>query len=212
MELPLSLSLLILLGFRGVPQFTRHDPSFPPLLRAKIPTFWEFKRTILFSCSPQKNSKRQIGFVWNMPTHTSEKEVAGEDELRRNPYEVLGIPSNSTDQEIKSAYRRMALRFNFLIFLKTEWLLMYRVWICSGTIRIRTQMIRLQRICLRKLYLPMMSCLIQRIVVSMIQLLLRLYSYKSWVLILTGWLKIKFTCDVYVGCWSRKWRPWAWSF
>ncbi|CAF1725322.1 unnamed protein product [Brassica napus] len=53
-----------------------------------------------------------------MPTHTSEKEVAGEDELRRNPYEVLGIPSNSTDQEIKSAYRRMALRFNFLIFLK----------------------------------------------------------------------------------------------
>ncbi|KAG2302542.1 hypothetical protein Bca52824_031193 [Brassica carinata] len=48
-----------------------------------------------------------------MPTHhTSEKEVAGEDELRRNPYEVLGIPTNSTDQEIKSAYRRMALRYH----------------------------------------------------------------------------------------------------
>ncbi|KAG5383075.1 hypothetical protein IGI04_034545 [Brassica rapa subsp. trilocularis] len=48
-----------------------------------------------------------------MPTHTSsEKEVAGKDELRRNPYEVLGIPSNSTDQEIKSAYRRMALRYH----------------------------------------------------------------------------------------------------
>ncbi|KAJ0265890.1 Chaperone protein dnaJ 39 [Hirschfeldia incana] len=50
-----------------------------------------------------------------MPTHhhtSEEKEVAGEDELRRNPYEVLGIPSNSTDQEIKSAYRRMALRYH----------------------------------------------------------------------------------------------------
>ncbi|CAH2047503.1 unnamed protein product [Thlaspi arvense] len=49
-----------------------------------------------------------------MPTQTSgsEKKDAGEDELRRNPYEVLGIPSNSTDQEIKSAYRRMALRYH----------------------------------------------------------------------------------------------------
>ncbi|XP_056849575.1 chaperone protein dnaJ 39 [Raphanus sativus] len=50
-----------------------------------------------------------------MTTHRTseeEKEVAGEDELRRNPYEVLGIPRNSTDQEIKSAYRRMALRYH----------------------------------------------------------------------------------------------------
>ncbi|XP_024015800.1 chaperone protein dnaJ 39 isoform X2 [Eutrema salsugineum] len=49
-----------------------------------------------------------------MPTQKSrsEKKDAGEDELRRNPYQVLGIPSNSTDQEIKSAYRRMALRYH----------------------------------------------------------------------------------------------------
>lgn len=66
-----------------------------------------------------------------MHTHhrSEEKEVAGEDELRRNPYEVLGIPSNSTDQEIKSAYRRMALRFQLLDFLEnlSVWLLMYWV-------------------------------------------------------------------------------------
>ncbi|XP_010548039.1 PREDICTED: chaperone protein dnaJ 39 [Tarenaya hassleriana] len=42
----------------------------------------------------------------------SEKKDAGEDELRRDPYEVLGISSNSTDQEIKSAYRKMALRYH----------------------------------------------------------------------------------------------------
>ncbi|AAD14474.1 Similar to gi/2829865 F3I6.4 from Arabidopsis thaliana BAC gb/AC002396 [Arabidopsis thaliana] len=51
-----------------------------------------------------------------MATHSSRsenKDAGEEDELRRrNPYEVLGIPSNSTDQEIKSAYRRMALRYH----------------------------------------------------------------------------------------------------
>lgn len=71
-----------------------------------------------------------------MTTHRTseeEKEVAGEDELRRNPYEVLGIPRNSTDQEIKSAYRRMALRFfqllDFLEIFSAQdvfvWLLFY---------------------------------------------------------------------------------------
>ncbi|KAJ7953685.1 chaperone protein dnaJ 16-like [Quillaja saponaria] len=33
-------------------------------------------------------------------------------QLRRDPYEVLGVPRNSTDQEIKSAYRRMALKYH----------------------------------------------------------------------------------------------------
>lgn len=46
-----------------------------------------------------------------MPAHRSkpEKEDAAKP-LRRDPYEVLGVSRNSTDQEIKSAYRRMALR------------------------------------------------------------------------------------------------------
>ncbi|KAL6999990.1 hypothetical protein U1Q18_001140 [Sarracenia purpurea var. burkii] len=32
---------------------------------------------------------------------------------RRDPYEVLGVSKSSTDQDIKSAYRRMALNLNF---------------------------------------------------------------------------------------------------
>ncbi|KAJ6847755.1 chaperone protein dnaJ 16-like [Iris pallida] len=34
----------------------------------------------------------------------------GRQQQRRDPYEVLCVPRNSTDQEIKSAYRRMALK------------------------------------------------------------------------------------------------------
>lgn len=45
----------------------------------------------------------------------SEKKGHGEKnqqqrQQRRDPYEALGIARNSTDQEIKSAYRRMALK------------------------------------------------------------------------------------------------------
>ncbi|KAM7464592.1 hypothetical protein LguiA_032713 [Lonicera macranthoides] len=32
--------------------------------------------------------------------------------LRRDPYEVLGVSGNSTDQEIKTAYRKMALKYH----------------------------------------------------------------------------------------------------
>ncbi|KAL3511241.1 hypothetical protein ACH5RR_030642 [Cinchona calisaya] len=33
-------------------------------------------------------------------------------QLRRDPYEVLGVTRNSTDQEIKSAYRKLALKYH----------------------------------------------------------------------------------------------------
>ncbi|CAI0627549.1 unnamed protein product [Linum tenue] len=48
-----------------------------------------------------------------MPAHRSksEKEDAGK-QLRRSPYEVLGVSRNSSDQEIKSAYRKMALKYH----------------------------------------------------------------------------------------------------
>ncbi|CAA2969937.1 Hypothetical predicted protein [Olea europaea subsp. europaea] len=48
-----------------------------------------------------------------MPGHRSKTEKNdGEKQLRRDPYEVLEVNRNSTDQEIKSAYRKMALKYH----------------------------------------------------------------------------------------------------
>ncbi|XP_054810515.1 chaperone protein dnaJ 16-like [Prosopis cineraria] len=48
-----------------------------------------------------------------MPTNTSKSEKRDNvKQLRRDPYEVLGVSLNSTDQEIKTAYRKLALKYH----------------------------------------------------------------------------------------------------
>ncbi|GMP82943.1 hypothetical protein CsSME_00037037 [Camellia sinensis var. sinensis] len=48
-----------------------------------------------------------------MPAHRSKSERHGSSkQLLRDPYEVLGVSKNSTDQEIKSAYRKLALKYH----------------------------------------------------------------------------------------------------
>lgn len=48
-----------------------------------------------------------------MPGHKWKSEKTDSTkQLRRDPYEVLGVTRNSTDQEIKSAYRKLALKYH----------------------------------------------------------------------------------------------------
>ncbi|KAL7606245.1 hypothetical protein Lser_V15G14745 [Lactuca serriola] len=48
-----------------------------------------------------------------MPAHKSKSEKNdSEKQSLRDPYDVLGVSRNSTDQEIKSAYRKLALKYH----------------------------------------------------------------------------------------------------
>ncbi|KAL7588317.1 chaperone protein dnaJ 16 [Lactuca sativa] len=48
-----------------------------------------------------------------MPAHRSKSEKNEEEiQLRRDPYDVLGVSRSSTDQEIKTAYRKLALKYH----------------------------------------------------------------------------------------------------
>lgn len=48
-----------------------------------------------------------------MPAHKSKSEKREDSKpLRRDPYEVLGVNKYSTDQEIKTAYRKLALKYH----------------------------------------------------------------------------------------------------
>lgn len=64
-----------------------------------------------------ESPERFLGFLEaapaRMPAHKSKSEKHdAAKQIRRDPYEVLGVARNSTDQEIKSAYRRMALKYH----------------------------------------------------------------------------------------------------
>ncbi|VDK77878.1 unnamed protein product, partial [Anisakis simplex] len=46
------------------------------------------------------------------PGGSHSKMVNGNDEKKDDYYEILGVPKNATEQQIKNSYRKLALKYH----------------------------------------------------------------------------------------------------
>lgn len=67
---------------------------------------------ILFLRAEEEKRRQSEGQVGGeMDSKKTESTSAPPPVLRKDPYEVLSVSRDSTDQEIKSAYRKLALKY-----------------------------------------------------------------------------------------------------